>query len=420
MKQRLHKFFITITLTCCYIAFGAFKSFALLNPADIVVVGYNSDNAITNRNQFSLLVTAPIASGETIIIVDYAWDGSIATPAFVTSNTTAEGYITWTTTAPIVAGTVYTITQENSTISGLPGTVAATGWSSDAIASGGDNLFIIQGSITAPTRFIWGFANSSATNMSMGWLASGIPSATTSWLPSTLTNGVNAMLLTGTNHADNNVYVGPKVGLRSFVISEIVKASNWNRDEDVIQDLTIGGVNFPANPAFTLPLNDIKFSANYLNGKVQLSWVGALNTQYYEVERSQNGTQFTTLKNIEASTLQNSYSFIDEIISIQYYRIKIVNGNGSYAYSNILTVKPNSIGDISFYPNPAKDYLVVQISNADELAQIRILDTKGSLVKQLSTTSAITTISLTNMAIGTYILTVENKNSIVTKRFVKQ
>jgi hypothetical protein len=421
MKQNVHtpKRLLTILITCCSLLLSSTNSFALLNKGDIVIVGLNSDNLVTNRNVISILATAPIASGETIIIVDYAWDGSIS--AFVTTNTTAEGFITWTTTAPIAAGTVFTITQTNTTISGLPGTVSAMGWTGDAIASGGDNIFIIQGSIATPT-FIWGFANSSAASMATSWLTSGAPSATTSWLPSTLTNGVNAMLLTGVNHADNNVYVGPKVGLRSFVISEIINPANWNKNEDVEQDLAIGGMNFPMNPAFTLPLNNIQFAANYMDSKVQLSWVsnGSPQTQYYVLERSVNGTQFTTINTFTANGFQTNYTFADEIKSIQYYRVKIVNYNGSYVYSTVLSVKPNTLSDISFYPNPAKDYMVIQLPNVQEFTQIKIINAKGVVVKQLSTKNTVNTISISEMASGTYTVILEQANALVAKQFIKQ
>ncbi|WP_343858626.1 Calx-beta domain-containing protein [Fulvivirga kasyanovii] len=245
---------------------AGYQAKAQLAAGDIAIVGVNSDVV---PDEFAIVALADIPSGQTIYIGDYGWDGS----GFANLTNGTEGVITWTTTSPIVAGTLLNFTIESP--AGSPviggdlstyGTVSATGWtlSSSAVASGGDNWFIYQGAspTSVPSTWIFGFANFSTdvggTVTPGEWLPSGSPTATTSQLPAALTLGTTAVgLTTSINppdyHKDNLVYTGTLVGDKASLLTSIGTRSNWNGSETVTQDITPGGSNFPgSNPVFTI------------------------------------------------------------------------------------------------------------------------------------------------------------------------
>ncbi|WP_167445777.1 MBG domain-containing protein [Flavobacterium limicola] len=244
-----------LILLLILISFAPFAN-AQLEAGDIAFVGINSD---TNPNEIAILTLSSIASGQTILLTDYAWNGS----SLETGNSLAEGFITWTTNTIVPAGTLIKITIGSGAVigGGLSnfGSVSATGWSADAIASGGDNWFVLQGSIAAPT-FIYAYANwSTATYGIKTWPSTGVtfPNATISYLPSSLSNGTTANIQSGDPlyHFDNNVYTGITSGTKASILLAIGDSANWSGSEvdTETKDLTPGGTNFPGvNPIFTV------------------------------------------------------------------------------------------------------------------------------------------------------------------------
>jgi hypothetical protein len=72
---------------------------------------------------------------------------------------------------------------------------------------------------------------------------------------------------------------------------------------------------------------------------------------------------------------------------------------------------------VFIYPNPATDKLVVMSANGMN-DYLRITDFKGAVVFESRNTTSTTEINLRGFAAGIYALTVQNGNSIETKRFV--
>ncbi|MEM7551614.1 MAG: Calx-beta domain-containing protein [Bacteroidota bacterium] len=255
--SKLIKLIITL-LTLIFLTFSAHLK-AQLSTGDIALVGFNSDVV---PDELAIVTLADIPSGQTIYISDFGWDGS----GFSTTGSGAEGAITWTTTTSIAAGTVlnFEISPGGGGVTGdlaSFGTVSFTGWAlaSAPTASGGDNWFIYQGAspTAAPTTWVFGFAHwSTNAHGQNSWQTSGVPSSTTSFLPTALTNGTNAIALTGLAggaHQDNLVYTGTLSGNQSSLLSAITTVSNWTGSETVTQNIQAGGTNFPGpNPIFTI------------------------------------------------------------------------------------------------------------------------------------------------------------------------
>jgi len=120
---------------------------------------------------------------------------------------------------------------------------------------------------------------------------------------------------------------------------------------------------FEANLCATiliLPINMAEFKAVYSSGVSHLSWNTSQenNSSHFEIERSTDGVNFTRLGKVNAagnSSNKISYSFNDihPVTGINYYRLKMVDKDGKFAYSNIVTVNVNIKGNInSDLPKP--------------------------------------------------------------------
>ncbi|MBK7631151.1 MAG: T9SS type A sorting domain-containing protein [Ignavibacteriales bacterium] len=110
-----------------------------------------------------------------------------------------------------------------------------------------------------------------------------------------------------------------------------------------------------------LPVELTAFSASYTNGSVLLKWTTATetNNQGFEIQRKSSG-DFETLGFVNGNgttTQTQSYSFIDNEVnnSVYSYRLKQVDYDGTFSYSNVIEVDVTSPLQFELsqnYPNP--------------------------------------------------------------------
>ncbi|MFT4667754.1 MAG: hypothetical protein ACI9XB_004728 [Gammaproteobacteria bacterium] len=151
----------------------------------------------------------------------------------------------------------------------------------------------------------------------------------------------------------------------------------------------------PACYSGPLPVELSFFKARLIdNKKVTLSWDTAseVNSDYFEVERSQDGKDFEAIIKTAAKgnlTLVNHYQEIDEepLTGTSYYRLKQVDQYGQFEYSKIAVVEliPPMVTNIRLYPNPAVyDFQLAFMSEKTGTVQIRIINMAGNLLRQRS------------------------------------
>lgn len=122
-----------------------------------------------------------------------------------------------------------------------------------------------------------------------------------------------------------------------------------------------------------VPVTVTGIKTSLQNNKVAVEWKveNELNIAKYEVERSADGSSFSTAGVVEVlagSSAYNTYNWLDVTPAkgANFYRVKIYDRNGETKYTAI--VKVNSTGTtastISIYPNPVKEnYINVLLNN---------------------------------------------------------
>jgi hypothetical protein len=132
--------------------------------------------------------------------------------------------------------------------------------------------------------------------------------------------------------------------------------------DDIKIDLVTGGGCTSGSACTALPVELITFGAKELSGSnAFLHWASASekNTEYFSVEKSLDGLNFTEIGTVKArgnsSDIAN-YEYSDfQFNESSYYRLKIIDTDGSYKYSK-------TIGLMS-----AKDYASATISEGNTL-----------------------------------------------------
>jgi glucose/arabinose dehydrogenase len=174
-----------------------------------------------------------------------------------------------------------------------------------------------------------------------------------------------------------------------------------------------------------LPLDLITFSGSLQNNStVLLKWEteNEINTSHFLVERSIDGTHFNAIGTVSANGNNNpglfNYSLIDIDASNQqslllYYRLKIVDIDGNFKYSGIITISLADItGKLSVSPNPVVNEAKVNISSpADGRIQWKLIDNTGRIILQNSEhvkrgNGNRFTINMNKLSIGSYYLSV--------------
>lgn len=108
-------------------------------------------------------------------------------------------------------------------------------------------------------------------------------------------------------------------------------------------------------------------SSKLINDKVELSFATSeeINSSHFEIQHSTEGREFQSIGNIyarENNASLNYYSYMHDKpnIGLNYYRIKQIDINGQFEYSNIATFHYVS-SEIDLYPNPTSNFINISI-----------------------------------------------------------
>ena len=137
-------------------------------------------------------------------------------------------------------------------------------------------------------------------------------------------------------------------------------------------------------PETVLPVKLKGLSASVVNNSTALEWatISELGTAYFEVQQSVDGKEFYTIGKVLPQGAGKSYSFTDEkpANGINYYRLKVSDTDGTYAYSTVAQVNfdVTSVKQFSVYPNPVNSML--KVNAASKNLKIQLFDLSGKKV----------------------------------------
>jgi hypothetical protein len=204
-------------------------------------------------------------------------------------------------------------------------------------------------------------------------------------------------------------------------------------------DITIAGNRTITAPIWytktaVVPVKLLSFTATLnSNKKVNLQWstTNEINNHLFVVEKSFDGNSFTQLGSIEAknNVSINEYSLLDAAIleRITYYRLKQIDKNGKFSYSNIVSVNPVTIAKntVAVYPNPIVGSImnIGLQSTQNTKAALMITDVTGRIVLHQQSSiikgSQLIQVDVSRLSTGTYYLTVLFNNEKITQKISK-
>ncbi len=191
-----------------------------------------------------------------------------------------------------------------------------------------------------------------------------------------------------------------------------------------ITQIGIGSVQPP------LPVNLVAFDVFSESQTALLSWSTTMetNSESFEVEQSADVRNWNTIGSVKSHGESNSrkeYSFIDKspLAGKNYYRLKMIDNDGTFAYSRIRSVEFDK-GALALWPNPAIDRITVRTGNAKAVSRIQIISSAGVVVSehdQLNGLENDQTLDVKHLTSGTYLVRlIQVDGSVNTHRFMKK
>jgi hypothetical protein len=171
-----------------------------------------------------------------------------------------------------------------------------------------------------------------------------------------------------------------------------------------------------------LPVNVISFTGKAIAAGNQLNWTVAqeVDFSHYEVLRSDDGRVFNAVGTVfatENSMDMKSYSFVDADAKsdLSYYKLRLVDNNGSFGYSSLVVVsRTNIVPTVSnVFPNPASTQLNVELNGvATDNMTVTIQDLTGKILYQaenVSAQSSVYSFDINTLNRGVYIIRIQDE-----------
>ncbi len=182
------------------------------------------------------------------------------------------------------------------------------------------------------------------------------------------------------------------LGAADIILTE-AQFDAYPKAPDLIESTEVVGPECYIEPAGALPVVLTAFTAEVIEEKmVLLEWSTSseTNSDYFEVERSKDGVDFDYVGRVYGQGQSNvfqAYELLDEepMSGASYYRLKQVDLDDSFSYSEIRSVKINNqvVSNFKLYPNPAVfDANIVLTSTTRATATVQVFSINGSLVQQ--------------------------------------
>ena len=198
-------------------------------------------------------------------------------------------------------------------------------------------------------------------------------------------------------------------------VSSSVGELNY-QSRNISNGLFIEGVQQPYDTNNVVPVTLLYFyvTKQQSPNRVFLNWatVSENNVEKFLIERSSDAQTFNFLLEELAVGRMNertNYNRSDDspLHGQSFYRLKKLDRNGTYSYSEIVPVNFAENLNITTYPNPATEFVQLLYNGTDhQNLNYFLTDLNGRRIKGGVLKTSSTTISLSNISTGTYILTV--------------
>lgn len=175
-----------------------------------------------------------------------------------------------------------------------------------------------------------------------------------------------------------------------------------------------------ADIVLPVTFGDFKLIRNLSVVDIYWTTFSEINNERFEVQRSSNGLDFVSVGSLPGrgnSLSKIEYSYQDKLpeAGVYYYRIKQVDLDGLYSFSDLRTIVYDG-GELMVYPNPAREFLNVSSRTVGIYSIYEM--TTGKLVKNSTISEELSRIDISDLPQGVYFMM--DAQGLASCRFVKK
>jgi hypothetical protein len=349
--------------------------------------------SVVVENNILLDLNTSVASvnNEVIVSNNNPYNFTVGTPNVETTNTTLTGFTVAFESAKILNGS-----DERMIINATGGPISVD------LSSPSSTTFTLSGlSYSMATALSGGVRVITFTRVGGG----------------TLTLAQGEALLDALQYQNLSI-VGDEVGFRLFTVIALGTYSVTGTSYNTSSPPAI----FIANIATPLPVNILSFTGKAIATGNQLNWTVAQedNFSHYEVLRSDNGcdfiavgTEFATENRMDMKL----YSFVDADAKsdLSYYKLRLVDNNGSVAYTSMVVINRNTIVPTvtNLFPNPATIQVNIEVEGVSvDNFNVSVQDINGKVIYKANLVKILSNVyqmDVTNFNKGVYIIRIEDE-----------
>ena len=177
-------------------------------------------------------------------------------------------------------------------------------------------------------------------------------------------------------------------------------------------------------PITPLPVTFSNVSITAKNKTTAIVWNTYLetNNDYFTIERSADGRSFDAVGEIKGAgnsqtNLAYEYTDVKPYAGINFYRIKQTDYDGKYSYSDIKSVRHNTVGNLNITPRTTEGRL--QVTTDIEAYSLDVYNVAGQQVKSFKSLSKDQYISIDDLTTGLYFIKINHDGQVETTKIVK-
>ena len=215
-------------------------------------------------------------------------------------------------------------------------------------------------------------------------------------------------------------------GISLGIDGEYAIVGAYGEDEDASEANTMESSGsayfFKLGPP--LPVTLVTFEAVKEENRALLSWATTMesNSDYFDIQKSGDGRSWKTLGRVSAAVNSDeprSYTFVDnrplDEGALGYYilyRLKMVDMDGSFTYSRMISLSFSMDRRTMLYPNPVSDRLYCSPADAAKIESITMINSVGQIMLR-SFEDAEAGVSVDHLTPGIYLVQIRKKAGTV-------
>ena len=148
-------------------------------------------------------------------------------------------------------------------------------------------------------------------------------------------------------------------------------------------------------------------------------------SSHFEVERSANGSEFLQLGRVTAAgnsqtDRTNSFQDTDALLGTSFYRLRMVDQDGTFTYSPVVLVNLSEEPSLALYPNPTQAIIKLELPEDHAYTSYFLYTSDGRLLREGIPLPGTNTLDVVDLPAGMYHLALKGSSGQLSLPFRKR